>query len=139
MKESFYNRFDQGTYTGPTEDERQLLDQYFSELLGEKVSSDINGIYHQLESRLDYVKFDPDGSYAEIMQSFKINLFEDKDHYVISDYPTEVVKIGQKELIKAWDEVWTPPADDAMIVVAGLELCLLLTHYGCLYYRRREK
>jgi len=55
--------------------------------------------------------------------------------YLIIDFPENIFSISKDELIKAWENVWNPPEDDAITLFFPTNnTTILITHWQMIYY-----
>lgn len=117
--------------------EAKLLGDIISLLLNNEIGINLlpelyKSAYEKLEKKLET---DYSCSPEELMHSIGIaNLADDYEIYLIAKLPYDIYKTKWDTLKIEWDQIWSPPEDDGLLIYIPNQKLILLTHWDTVYY-----
>jgi hypothetical protein len=100
------------------------------------VFSDQVLFYNQLRERLkSSMPVNDTTSLTELFEKLNIYVLPvNSSAYLFVQLPVGIFKFMVEDLINYWEDIWMPPADDAIVLYIPSIIILMVTHYDVIYY-----
>lgn len=137
FESNFSDKLTNLNYSLLSEVEKNNVINYFSIRLGvNKESINETRFYELLEQNLSNTcNIIDESDLSSMLESIGMEkLSYNQEIILIWKMPDQLVKIKFYELLKHWDEIWCPPADDAIVLRIPNVNTALITHWGTIMY-----